>query len=67
MPRILGIGFNPITVYCAADKTGQIRMILYEVHNTFGDAHSYLGLLWPGWQGQLHRAEKKLHVSPFFR
>jgi len=66
MPRILGIGFNPITVYCAADKTGQTRLILYEVHNTFGDAHSYLGLLGPDGKGQLHRAEKKLFVSPFF-
>ncbi len=66
MPRILGIGFNPITVYCAADKTGQTRLIVYEVHNTFGDAHSYLGLLGPDGKGQLHRAEKKLFVSPFF-
>lgn len=66
MPRILGLGFNPITVFIAADQNGQAQMIIYEVHNTFGDAHCYLGLVGPDQTSQLHQVDKMLHVSPFF-
>ncbi len=42
MPRILGMGFNPITVYFCHRPDGALSAILYEVNNTFGERHSYL-------------------------
>lgn len=42
MPRILGLGFNPLTVYFCHREDGALSAILYEVNNTFGERHSYL-------------------------
>ncbi|HEX4407130.1 MAG TPA: DUF1365 family protein [Xanthobacteraceae bacterium] len=42
MPRILGYGFNPLSVYFCHDRDGALRAIVYEVHNTFRQRHSYL-------------------------
>ena len=42
MPRILGMGFNPLTVYYCHRPDGALSAILYEVNNTFGERHSYL-------------------------
>jgi DUF1365 family protein len=42
MPRILGYGFNPLSVYFCYQQDGTLNAILYEVHNTFGQRHSYL-------------------------
>ena len=39
-------------------------LLIYEVHNTFGDIHSYVGKLQAA-EDILH-AQKLLHVSPFF-
>ena len=66
MPRILGMGFNPISVYLCTDNKGADRFVIYEVHNTFGDSHSYVGIVDDTGKTMLHETEKKLHVSPFF-
>jgi DUF1365 family protein len=42
MPRILGGGFNPLTVYYCHRLDGALSAILYEVNNTFGERHGYL-------------------------
>jgi DUF1365 family protein len=42
MPRIFGYGFNPLSVYFCYERGGLLAAILYEVHNTFGERHSYL-------------------------
>jgi DUF1365 family protein len=42
MPRILGFVFNPISVYYCYHRNGALKALLYEVHNTFGQRHSYL-------------------------
>ncbi|MFZ5720473.1 MAG: DUF1365 domain-containing protein [Pseudomonadota bacterium] len=42
MPRILGMGFNPLTVFFCHRQNGSLSAILYEVNNTFGERHSYL-------------------------
>ena len=42
MPRILGYGFNPISVYFCHRPDGTLSALLYEVTNTFGERHSYL-------------------------
>ena len=42
MPRVLGYGFNPLSVYFCHDADERLSAILYEVRNTFGQRHSYL-------------------------
>lgn len=42
MPRILGYGFNPISVYFCHRPDGELAALLYEVTNTFNERHSYL-------------------------
>ena len=65
-PRLLGIAFNPISVYLCRDEEDHIRVVIYEVHNTFGDSHSYVAVLDETGHASLHQADKKLHVSPFY-
>ncbi len=61
-PRVLGYGFNPLTTYFCLDASGQTRMVLYEVRNTFGGRHIYSSnAMDPGYA----RAEKAFRVSPF--
>lgn len=42
MPRVLGHGFNPLSVFFCHRRDGGLAAILYEVHNTFGERHLYL-------------------------
>jgi DUF1365 family protein len=42
MPRIFGYGFNPLSVYFCYYLDGPLAAVLYEVHNTFGERHTYL-------------------------
>lgn len=80
MPRILGYGFNPISVWFCHRPDGQIAALLYEVTNTFHERHTYLvatpdppppGGGGPrsgggGGAGALHQtAPKRFFVSPF--
>ena len=41
-PRVFGYGFNPICVWFCHGPAGDLRAILYEVSNTFGEWHDYL-------------------------
>jgi len=66
MPRLLGYVFNPLSVYFCADEKGVLRALLYEVHNTFGERHTYvLPVEQPGSDAVEQRADKQFHVSPF--
>lgn len=60
LPRILGYQFNPLTVWFIDDAEGRPSWVLYEIHNTFGEAHSHLAPV-----GGEHRFAKEFHVSPF--
>jgi DUF1365 family protein len=42
MPRLFGYGFNPLSVYFCYQRDGSLAAVLYEVHNTFRERHSYL-------------------------
>ena len=66
MPRMLGYVFNPISVYYCHDREGVLRAILYEVHNTFGERHSYL-IKVDNADGAVvrQRCAKAFYVSPF--
>jgi uncharacterized protein len=64
-PRILGYTFNPLTVFYGLDAQDQLRMVIYEVHNTFGGRQIYpAGPFEPG-EAAFATAEKTFRVSPF--
>ena len=63
-PRILGYVFNPITVWSVYDKN-DLKILIYEVRNTFGEDHSYIFVLENEDEKFNHNRRKKFHVSPF--
>ncbi|MDX2157521.1 MAG: DUF1365 family protein [Hyphomicrobiaceae bacterium] len=68
MPRILGYGFNPLSIYFCHRAGGSLAAVLYEVSNTFGERHSYLVPVRTDdvRDGAIHqRADKRFYVSPF--
>jgi len=68
MPRILGRGFNPLSVYFCHRPDGRLRAVLYEVNNTFGERHSYLIPVDPAEAAAAplrHGVDKGFYVSPF--
>jgi DUF1365 family protein len=66
LPRILGYVFNPITVYYCYHRDGEMRAVMYEVSNTFGQRHSYLFTVHNQADDLMqHSCEKRLYVSPF--
>ncbi|WP_422363276.1 DUF1365 domain-containing protein [Pyruvatibacter mobilis] len=67
-PRILGYVFNPLSVYYCYDAQARLTTLVYQVHNTFGDVHSYVAPVQaPERDGRIVRQsrDKNLHVSPF--
>lgn len=68
LPRVLGYVFNPVSFYLCHDDQAQLRAVICEVNNTFGETHSYIcraddgGTIQPD---TLITAEKLFHVSPF--
>jgi DUF1365 family protein len=66
MPRILGYGFNPLSVYFCSRADGSLEAIIYEVHNTFGERHSYVMPV-DGAAGEIieQHCPKAFYVSPF--
>ena len=63
-PRIIGVSFNPLSVYVAQNDLGVDMLYIYEVRNTFGDMHAYIGTPVDG--HSILEAQKIFHVSPFF-
>lgn len=64
MPRIFGYSFNPLSVYfCYAQE--RLTAIVYEVHNTFGERHSYLIPVAEQAQTIEQHCRKEFYVSPF--
>jgi len=70
MPRILGYVFNPVSFWLCLDDQQQLRAVLAQVNNTFGETHSYLCahddkrvIEQDDWLS----AEKVFHVSPFLQ
>jgi len=65
-PRMFGYVFNPLSVYYCYDADGVLRVLLYEVSNTFGQRHSYLIPVSED-QTQIIRqsCRKDFYVSPF--
>jgi uncharacterized protein len=66
MPRVLGGAFNPLSVFFCYGAEGELRAVLYEVHNTFGERHSYLIPTTDPWaEVQRQQCDKRFFVSPF--
>ena len=61
-PRVLGYVFNPLTVYYGFDGEDRLRLMIYEVNNTFGGRHSYV---LPVGEAFSQKAPKHFFVSPF--
>lgn len=66
VPRLLGYAFNPLSVYFCYRRDGSLMAVLHEVHNTFGQRHSYL-LPADQWEGGViqQSCDKHFYVSPF--
>ena len=67
-PRIMGHVFNPVSFWLCHHHNGELRAVIAEVNNTFGDRHSYLcyhddqnAIL----ASDKLTAKKIFHVSPF--
>lgn len=64
MPRTLSYSFNPLSIYFCAHADGTPAAVVYEVHNTFGERHSYV--IPAETNGRLHQScDKAFYVSPF--
>ena len=67
-PRMLGYVFNPVSFWVCHDREGQVRAVLCEVCNTFGECHNYLlahADNRPLLSGETVACRKVFHVSPF--
>jgi DUF1365 family protein len=65
MPRTLGYEFNPLSIYFCHRADGALAAVIYEVHNTFGERHSYL-IPAETKERVLHQhCRKTFFVSPF--
>jgi uncharacterized protein len=64
-PRVLGYTFNPLTVFYGFDAADNMRMLLYEVHNTFGGRHVYAAGPFTQGEATFAQADKTFRVSPF--
>ena len=66
MPRILGKGFNPLSVFFCHDAEGRLVATVHAVRNTFGQRHDYV-LPTDRTRGGFveQRAGKVFYVSPF--
>ncbi|WP_082690694.1 DUF1365 family protein [Mycobacterium sp. M26] len=42
MPRVLGRAFNPLSLFWCHDASGELRCVIAEVHNPYGERHAYL-------------------------
>lgn len=66
LPRLLGYVFNPLSVYFCYDAEAHLRAVLYEVCNTFGEAHTYVVPIDGAGEAVLrHSFDKAFYVSPF--
>lgn len=60
--RVLGHVFDPLSVYWCLTRDNELRACLLEVHNTYGERHTYLLDLDETGRGH---TDKAFYVSPF--
>ncbi|HCQ50218.1 MAG TPA: DUF1365 domain-containing protein [Achromobacter sp.] len=67
-PRLFGHVFNPVSFWHVHDTRGDLRVLVAEVNNTFGERHQYVLRAPDGGviqDGQVLQSDKAFHVSPF--
>ena len=67
-PRVLGYVFNPLSIWFCFHADGDLKAVLYEVRNTFGEKHGYLiPVDAPKAAGDKieQSCSKRFYVSPF--
>lgn len=70
MPRILGYVFNPVSFWLCHGDNKALKAVLCEVHNTFGEKHTYICAHGDGRNissNETFKGEKVFHVSPFLK
>lgn len=66
LPRVLGFTFNPISIYYCFGFDEQLKVVVYEVNNTFGERHTYVIQSSEINAGVVrHTCAKEFFVSPF--
>jgi DUF1365 family protein len=65
MPRTLGYVFNPLSIYFCRRQNNSLAAIVYQVHNTFGERHSYVIPIEEGGPVARQQCQKAFYVSPF--
>jgi hypothetical protein len=60
--RSFGHVFDPLTVFWALRPDGEVRAVVFEVHNTYGERHAYLLDTDERGRGTV---DKAFYVSPF--
>ena len=60
--RVLGHVFDPLTVFWCFGSDGELRCLVAEVHNTYGERYAYLLTLDERGEASV---DKRLYVSPF--
>jgi DUF1365 family protein len=65
MPRSFGHCFNPLSIYFCHDASGHLPAMIYQVHNTFGERHSYVIRVAGSSETVRQQCRKAFHVSPF--
>ena len=64
-PRMFGYAFKPVSFWYCHARDGQLRAVVAEVNNTFGERHCYLLDGEAVSYGATLQAGKVFHVSPF--
>ena len=64
-PRFFGYVFNPLSIFYCYDKNSKLKIILYEVKNTFDEQHTYIFRCSSSSNLILHKCNIKFYVSPF--
>ena len=66
LPRVLGYGFNPLSIFFCHHADGRLMALLHEVSNTFGQWHGYLIPVDDGNAPVVRQqCDKAFYVSPF--
>lgn len=68
LPRVWGFTFKPVSFWHWHDEQGQLKLIVAQVNNTFGEQHCYALETPDGGpirSGSPLQARKCFHVSPF--
>lgn len=70
LPRLFGHVFNPVSFWFCLDAANNLKCVISEVNNTFGETHSYVSFkedLTIINKNDIITSKKLFHVSPFLK